>query len=341
MPSGTSFVFLLPYDLYTGNDVRSPLDFVHSSLRIRIFPPFRNASGLRTLQNLDNSAIPYPAGTRPPAKQLNRFERLEGGPWIDTARAAEGIRIDIHGEQSGDGQLAEGIVADFLDLVRYVTRQWWIRRGPSEASQFRHTSFAIDSIGQPVGAKIRASFGIPSWFGSEIPLTEQAFRIVGEYMRLGVKAPVAALILLDAVYAWLNRDERSSALLAAIACENLFSVECFAMAERGDVQRSTVKRAVKLPSLPDRLDSGAELVFGKSFKRDDPGAHKGLEALWLGRHRVAHGVLRGASLFGHDTLGIGHGEAMNSALKLFNWMATIRVRDEEDPLRQLERPFRL
>jgi hypothetical protein len=340
MPAGTSFVFLLPYDVFTGSEVRTPLEFVHSSRRIRLFPPFRNAAGVRTLRSLDNSLIPFPPGTRPPATQLNRIERLEGGPWINSARAADAIRLDMRGESSSDGELAEQILAEFLDLVRYLTRQWWIRRGPAESSQFEYTSFAIDSIGQAVGSQIQAKFGITSWFGSEIPLTEQAFRIVGEYMRLGATAPHAALILLDAVYAWMNRDQRSSALLAAIACENLFSVECYAMAERSRIPRSTIKRVVKLPSLPDRLDSGAAAVFGRSFKHELPDAHRGIEALWLGRHRVAHGVLRGTSLFGEETHGVSHEEAMNSALQFFTWISTVRSRDEDDTLRQLERPFR-
>lgn len=337
--SGFAFIFLLPYEIHTRAGWRTPVVGKLAGRRIAVYPPFRNGEGLKLSRHLDLASIPYRPGTAPPATRLPEL-KVAGAPgWQSEFVLADGLRIDIQGLGQGDSAIAEDIGTRVLRSIRLVTRQWWILRGASESLTPLQNAFPVDSIGTPVGGTLHRTQHVVPWLGTEQLITESLLSLAIRGLETEADVPFSASTILDSIFAATHQDRGQATLLAAIACEVLFAEETFAAIQRGEVPRSAARKAMKIRDLRERVDEGANSVFGRSFAAERPNDAAALGLLWVARHALAHGSRsqqeRNAVLNDQATFRV----ASSGAFAFFEWMASLRPRSVPDFLAFFTQPL--
>jgi len=330
---------LLPFELHTSADFVHHLEIELDGLRVRVFPPFKDGPGLQLHRSLVNESLPFLPGTSKPSSRLPNLELNGAAGWPKPFFLCDALRVDVQGLDESASKAVAEIGRRLLRLVRFVTRQWWIMRGASESLSPLQNAFRIDSWGQPLGGTLYRTAHILPWLGSEVLVDQATFGASLAYLEQGVTAPSSAMTLLDSVFASTHGDKEQGVLLAAIACESLFSTECFQAVQLGMTAASTAKKFVKQSDLRQRFHFGALAIFGRSFSEDRPASAAWLGRLWLARHAIAHFSPRQLEMQAilHDQGDFAN--AMHAAFSFFEWFAQVRYRAENDPMRQFVRPF--
>lgn len=339
MPFGSAFIFLFPFEIHTAESLRQPHEVRVSGRRVVIYPPFRNADGLRLRRPLENSSLPYKAGTVPPAIRLPTIGIAANPNWPTPFLLADALRIDVEGLGDDHDDVANAIGARFLRLLRLVTRQWWILRGASESISALQNAFPVDAWGQPIGGILRQTQEIIPWLRSEVLVDAQVLAITCAYLAAEVDVPLSCATLLDAAFSMAHGDKDQAVLLAAIACEALIAEEAVARVDAGQLAPGIARRELKVPDLRKRVDDGARIMFGRSFASDNPSAADGLGKLWVARHALAHGSRRQ-----HDRNAVLNSQtefadALWGAFAFFEWTPKLRPRQIPDPMALLQRPL--
>ncbi len=140
----------------------------------------------------------------------------------------DSIRLDvcspIHNDRSGEIDDASAqFKKQFMELLRWRSKQWWITRSSYGLSNIEHFSFRVNSSGDvrpeisPFSGEARMR--IPS--GKEKLIDADIWNIAINDLKAGTQVPVYELLLLEAHYFHATGDLRQAVLDADNACEQL------------------------------------------------------------------------------------------------------------------------
>jgi hypothetical protein len=337
-PHGSAYVFLLPFEIHTAETLQTPIDSHVDGRRVIVYPPFKNGEGLRLHRPISIQNVPHQRGTVQPARRLPELNVAANPNWPVAYVLGDALRLDIYDREEVPVAVADEIGKRLLRLLRMTTRQWWIMRGASESLAPLQYHFPIDAWGQPLGVLHGTQHVIP-WLRSEALVTAETLRVACEYLAANIDVPPSCSTLFDSVFAMLHGDIGQAVLLAAIACEALFSEETFAAVTRGECTPGVARQARKIKDLRERVDVGACSAFHRSFTNERPEDAANLGQLWLARHALAHG-----SQAQQERSAVLHDEecganAMKGAFSFFHWIANLQPRNVPDPLAVFSQPL--
>lgn len=335
MPSssaGHAFIFVNAFEIHTASGLRHPQTLQYLNRRIDVYPPFANADGLRFRRELDRASLPYRPGTVSPDAVLPRLETSGRPNWGAPYRLGDALRIDVFPCAQDDTDIPTSVSRHLCALIRIVTRQCWIGRGPSEAANPLQNSFPVDRSGQPHGRTLYKTEHVMPHLGTESLLTEERFKVACEMLASGAIVPRPTITLFDAVYATLHQNREEAVLLGAIASEELLAEQAYAAHAAGRISRPTLRKVLKTRDLRERLSVGTGELFGRSFADEHPVASRSIGDIWVARHALAHGsraqIERNDTLRSQDRFFNG----MKGVFTFFEWCARLVPRAHIDPM---------
>lgn len=136
-------------------------------------------------------------------------------------------------------------------------------------------------------------------------------------MLLKRQIPASRLVLLDAVHAFIDRDDRRTILYAAMAIEILAETKLGPLKGKGRIGESTIEK---------RLHRQALQVLGRSLQHENPDLYRHVEKLYRTRNALVHvgnvpsdgDYLQVTGDEGHDAL-----FALHYATHVFRWFGVV------------------
>lgn len=316
---GTCYLFLFPFDLYhqAGDE---PLDFVYKGVRCLLYPPFSNdPPGAAGIGQVRINRIPRLQNSAPPHTNAPMVKRIElrHSKWQDSNKA-DALRLDWYSEDRPD-DLAM-FVDRLLELLRFLSLQWWITRDRRFDEGYLKNSFSINEVGERLdGVTVMAK--MYGGMGVEQTITRDVFEASAIHAARGCRAPISILTLCDALYFHAIGETRRQFVEAAVACEMLFLNEFLRVAVTAGMEEKSARKLVKKLKFEDMLDFGLQELVGRSFADSNPEQYEWLKALWVGRGNVAHGLPEVITHGGERRVATPDDRTaiMNAVVELFMW----------------------
>lgn len=313
----TAYLFLFPFDLECADDGAMPMTVKTREGTATFFPPFRNDSQPdRILRQIKTSFIPYPAGTVPPHRRTPQINDVPYRPRRDVPFIlANALRVDM-----AEGRNADLVVQHFLSYCRMATRQWWISRNHSDEESYLRNSMPVGKRGEALNEMHMQARLPPAPIEVRL-LTNVLFANVCRALQYQQGPPLSAEFLFDAIWFFTSGDHRRCIMDAATACEVLIREQALSLANKRDVDHSTVHRTFRGTNFLNHIANGLEAIYGRSYYSDFSDDRMRITRLWSARGNVAHGkpplIPSGNQSRIADANDIH--DMLHAVINLFNW----------------------
>jgi hypothetical protein len=151
------------------------------------------------------------------------------------------------------------------------------------------------------------------------------FRSIRGNITNGRESPLSRELFLDGIYFHSLGEVRRALLELAISAESAVAEMFTEVAAKKGNNRSALRKVLRR-NFEDRLGSGAEQLFGRSFANDHPTEYEWVLRLWFARGNVAHALEPrvempdGVRLVTHPDVV----RMINATLELFKWLESLR-----------------
>jgi hypothetical protein len=281
--SGATYLFLFPFDLYVADDLATQTSFVDHT-EVRIHPPFLNdPDGDLPIPQIEVDAIPNDPPAIAPDYNRVRLKNFARSAWFAERRNA--LRVDLLPDQGAS--FAATVVEDWLGLVRWWTRQWWVGRDRRHQEDYLRNGFDINGLGERLGGVV-TYYGEYGGFAIEEPLTLEHTRNIRGNLTNGRKIPLSWDVFLDAIYFHASRHVPRAVLNAAIACEARIGEDVARIGARETWSKSKIKMITGPNDFVGQLHN-LEQELAVTFQGTEADQRDWLEALRTCRGNVAHG----------------------------------------------------
>jgi hypothetical protein len=323
--TGTAFVFPLTFGIYCDlHPIQAIKEIDIEGVTVRFYPPYRDKSDhyLVETHSIDKKKVPFrqlqklqfkPIHLLPAAIAIPHFADDNKEPAGVTMFAPETIssgevrprlnqlpkdcfRLDVIGLNEDDAEkVATRWFEHFMDLLRWRSRQWWIRRSNLGISRPRMFSFAIKANGDivPTNTQYSGVTTVRTLIGSERRVVSTIWTQAIEDMRNGNEPPFHEVLLLDAHYFHALGDLRQAVLLSDLACENLKEIifkRLWCRQNPGKLyDEERRNKLLRNWDLPRHIDLKFKDHFRLSYKDLFPDHWQHINNLWTTRNNVAHG----------------------------------------------------
>ena len=216
-------------------------------------------------------------------------------PWLTAAeirldrervsQRSESLRIDC--SKDVPYEFAASIADMLVGLIRWFTKQWWIKRGREHPRTHIRHWFHANEFGERV-----AGVGTFRFFygrmGFERPLDSQTWRTVVQALARRETIPLSWDIFFDAIYFHSTDELRRSVLEVAISNEVLLAdiLKIWSLQRR--IGKDQIKRVLHGNDYITHLTRIGAL-WNRSFEREYRNEFKWISAAWIARGNVAHG----------------------------------------------------
>jgi len=284
VPTGGSYLYLLPFDIY----VTPSLDEAHSvildGVRITLYAPFLNDAHQNVLiPQVRPDRIPSPRGAvRPDYDHLILNELTL--PWPIGERR-DAIRIDFSPNQ--EAEFAESVVARFLGLARWWTRQWWIKRDRSYALYMLRNWFETNTLGERI-SPFHSFARTYAPYGMEQAPNPEGFQTIVRDLEHRKDIPVHLDLLFDAIHSHSVIDLRRSVLELATSSEIALETELSKRVNSGLIAQKQMDRILEGNDFLKHVERAGR-AFRKDFTLAEPIHSAALKCIWIARGQIAHG----------------------------------------------------
>lgn len=316
-----TYVFSFPFWLYVDTDKAPSAELVEfEGGQLRFYSPFRSAPANQTilpapdltqLRQSDGSLVaPFTptVGSLAAVPNMKTANAPGGGitlvwspQWKDPPRVfpMDSLQVDLVKAPLG-GLPLQQILSEFLSLLRFHTRQWWMGHAMSPGihgylrclvPRQADGSLSVEEL-QPHAAarKLR---------GVEKPIDVTLWQRTLQDLLGRCEAPFTSLLLLDAYYHLAGGDMRRFVMDASGAAEAA-KESAFERLWSSHGRGSRYRRGKVLSGydLPEHLDKALRKHVGRSYREEHPSHFAALQDLWSLRGDITHGkapILRRSS----------------------------------------------
>lgn len=280
-----AYIFSYPFAIITHRELAGILDLEIDGHRVTIYPPFSNRTeeGFFS-QNVPLKNVPYRPNTTPP--DLNPL--VAPDVTVTSKKSSDrrdSLRLDCPKELPYE--FAASIANRCVNLIRWRTMQWWIKRGREHSRTHIRNWFSANELGERTGG-----VGVFSFFygkmGIERILDSRIWGDVGKGLARGQNIPLSLDIFFDAIYFHSADDLRRAVLETAISNELLLTETLDIWGLHCGVERSKIRSVLQGSDYLAHLERVGRL-WNRSFEQDRPNEFKWIKAAWIARGNVAHG----------------------------------------------------
>lgn len=314
---GKAYFFTFPFWIFIDrNNTLTVQEIQLENLPLRIHPPFRSApanyipmprvnphsipsSGKQNNYpqafDMSISAVPLLGGALSEGRAFKYFQT----PHFDKELSAfpmDSMRIDVLSINYDENVIRE-IFSEFLNYLRFRTRQWWIGRSMDFIIGFIRNAAPFtesDILIEPSECLLRVS----TINGDELPVNGDLWSSVIKDMVNKTEVPAFHYMILDAYYYAYTGDIKGAIINAATACEQAKDLT-FERLWKKLKGNDSFKRGKVLSGydLPDHISHDLEAFGSYSYSKLFPDEFNQIEDLWNARGNIAHG---GPNMFWRD-----------------------------------------
>lgn len=315
-PIGNAYFLTFPFWIFIDrNNTLTVQEIQLENLPLRIHPPFRSAPAnyipmprvnphsIPSIGKQNNypkafdmsiSAVPLLEGALSEGKAFEFFQT----PIFDNELPAfpmDSMRIDML-SINRDEKVIRETFREFINYIRFRTRQWWIGRSMDFIMGFIRNSAPFtesDTLIEPSQCMLQVS----TINGDELPVNGDLWLAVIKDMVNKTEVPAFHYMILDAYYYAYTDDIKSAIINAATACEqakDLTFERLWKLKGNDNFKRGKVLRNY---DLPDHISQDLEAFGGYSYSKSFPDEFNQIEDLWNARGNIAHG---GPNMFWRD-----------------------------------------
>lgn len=280
-----AYIFSYPFAIVTHRELAGIHDLKISGHPVTIYPPFSSRTDEGHFsQNVSLKNIPYRPNTTPPDLNPLVAPDVTLTPRKSSDRK-DSIRLDCPKELPYE--FAAAVAEKCVNLIRWRTMQWWIKRGREHSRTHIRNWFSANELGERVGG-----VGVFSFFygkmGIERELNSRIWGDIAKGLESGQNIPLSLDIFFDAIYFHSADDLRRSILETAISNELLLAETLEIWGLHRGVESSKLRGVLGGNDYLDHLERVGRL-WNRSFEQDRPNEFRWIKAAWIARGHVAHG----------------------------------------------------
>jgi hypothetical protein len=281
----TAYIFCYPFDIVVHPPLGRIYDLEIDGRKVTVYPPFRSRSDSElAIDNISLTNVPHrPNTTSPDFPWLSAAQITLGRE--HSSQRTESLRIDCPKE--APYEFAANVADILIGLIRWFTKQWWIKRGREHPRTHIRHWFHANELGERL-----AGVGTFRFFygrmGFERPLDSQSWCAVTEALNRRETIPLSWDIFFDAIYFHSTDDLRRSILEVAISNEILLAESLNAWTVQRGLDKSQVKNVFHGNDYIKHLTRIGAL-WRRSFEDERPNEFRWIKAAWIARGNVAHG----------------------------------------------------
>jgi hypothetical protein len=283
--STTAYIFYYPFDIILEGQLSAIYDLEIDGRKVTIYPPFRSRPDTElAIENVPLTNVPRRPNTTSPDFVWGSAPTITFGR-EHSLRRTESLRVDC--PKDSPYEFAANVADIVIGLIRWCTKQWWIKRGREHPRTHIRHWFHANELGERL-----AGVGTFRFFygrmGFERPLDSQSWSAVADALNRGETIPLSWDIFLDAIYFHSIDDLRRSILEVAISNEVLLAEVLNGWMSQRRLVKAQVKRALYGNDYMEHLKRvGA--FWMRSFEDECPNEFRWIKAAWIARGNVAHG----------------------------------------------------
>jgi hypothetical protein len=320
--STVAYIFHYPFKIWVTQEVAEALPHAVqvNGQMLTIYRPFQSRldEKLPFVESIPMKNVPFRPGTVAPDFEWMITPTQATEQPQDYALRKDSLRIDC--AKDLPYEFAAASAERFVSLIRYLTNQWWIKRGREHPrTNVRHW-FNANTAGERL-----SSIGTFTFFygklGFERPVDVAIWEQAIATLCGGSRIPISWELFLDAVYFHASDELRRSVLELAISNELLVAETVEQWAATGKINEA---KATQLLGGKDFLNhlSRVGREYGRSFQKEHAVEFDWVKAIWIARGKLAHGKEEIAH--GNRRLMLDDGPSLfGSTIALRRWLGTL------------------